>query len=128
MRVGSNFMKTVALTILALTLCSCLPKNNDNNNSNMGLFDIFKKKEQPKENQENKIILAMPMFVNGDRYELNAIIVNLKNYWNLNITDVEGDNESAILTIDDEKVAIAFMPVPIPIGDIEGTAQYAYNW
>lgn len=94
----------------------------------MGLFDIFKKKEQPKENQENKIILAMPMFVNGDRYELNAIIDNLKNYWNLNITDVEGDNESAILTIDDEKVAIAFMPVPIPIGDIEGTAQYAYNW
>ena len=94
----------------------------------MGLFDIFKKKEQPKENQESKIILAMPMFVNGDRYELNAIIDNLKNYWSLNVTGVEGDNESAILTIDDEKVAIAFMPVPIPMGDIEGTAQYAYNW
>src|SRR5690606_9513425 len=73
-------------------------------------------------------ILAMPMFINGDRYELNAIIDNLKNYWNLNVTDIVGDNESAILTINDENVAIAFMPVPIPMDDIEGTAQYAYNW
>jgi hypothetical protein len=118
-------MKTIALIILTLTFCSFSTKNN---HSNMGLFDIFKKKEQPKENQESKIILAMPMFVNGDRYELNAIIDNLKNYWGLNVTGVEGDKESAILTIDNEKVAIAFMPMPIPMGDIEGTAQYAYNW
>lgn len=94
----------------------------------MGIFDIFKKKEQPKEKQESNILLSMPMFVNGDRYELKAIFDNLKNYWSLNITNVEGDNESAILTIDGEKIAIAFMPVPIPMGDIEGTAQYAYNW
>lgn len=118
-------MKTVALTILILTLSSFTAEINDNN---MGLFDIFKKKEQTNENQDSKTILAMPMFVNGDRYELNAVIDNLKNYWSLNVTGVEGDNESAILTIEDEKVFIAFMPIPIPMGDIEGTAQYAYNW
>ncbi|UQB69976.1 DUF4261 domain-containing protein [Epilithonimonas zeae] len=94
----------------------------------MGLFDIFKKKEERKENQESRILLAMPMFVNGDRYELNAIVDHLKNYWNLAVTDIDGDDETAILNIDDEKVAIAFMPIAIPIEDITGTAQYAYNW
>ena len=45
----------------------------------MGLFDIFKKNEQPKKNPESKMLLAMPMFVNGDKYELDAIVDTLKN-------------------------------------------------
>lgn len=94
----------------------------------MGLFDIFKKKEQPKDNQESKILLAMPMFVNGDRYELNAVVDKLKNYWGLNVASIDGNDDTAIVTINGENVAIAFMGVPIPMGDIESTAQYAYNW
>lgn len=37
-------------------------------------------------------------------------------------------SDTAVLTIDGENVAIAFMPVSVPTGDIEGAAQYAYNW
>lgn len=94
----------------------------------MGLFDIFKKKEQPKAKQDNKILLAMPLFVNDDRYEINTIVDKLKNYWNLPVTNIEGNNDSAIITIDGVNVVIAYMGVPVPSGDIEGVAQYAYNW
>jgi len=94
----------------------------------MGLFDFLKKPDQAKATTKSNILLAMPMFVNGDRYELNSIIDKLKSYWGLTITAIDGNDESAILTIDDEKIAIAFMPAPIPMGDIEGTATYAYNW
>lgn len=94
----------------------------------MGLFDIFKKKERLSSNSGNNILLAMPMFVNGDRYNLNAIIGYLKSYWNIDIASIEGDDDTAVVTIDGENVAIAFLPVPIPMDDIEGAAQYAYNW
>jgi hypothetical protein len=48
--VSSNFMKTVSIIILTLTLLTCT--NKDNNN--MGLFDkLFGKKETPKQT-ENK--------------------------------------------------------------------------
>jgi len=92
----------------------------------MGLFDIFKKKEQPKESHQSKVLLAMVIFGNGDRYELSSIIDNLKSSWNLDVTNLEGGNETAAFNLGDEVVAIAYMPAPIP--DIEGAAQYAYNW
>ncbi|MDR2238611.1 MAG: DUF4261 domain-containing protein [Chryseobacterium sp.] len=94
----------------------------------MGLFDIFKKKEQPKENKDTKTLLAMPLFINDGKYELNKITDHLKHYWNLDIASVTGDDKSAVLTIDSDVVIIAFMSVPIPRGDIEGAAPYAYNW
>ncbi len=94
----------------------------------MGLFDFFKKKEQPKEDMRSNILLAMPLFINGDRYELNSVIKNLENYWNLNVAAVKGDNESAVMTINEETVALVFISAPIPANDIESTAQYSYNW
>lgn len=94
----------------------------------MGLFDIFRKKEEPKHKQPNKILLAMPLFINGDRYELSSIIDNLKNFWGLDVVNDNGNNDTAILTVDGSMVAIAFMPVKVPEGDITGTSQYAYNW
>jgi hypothetical protein len=94
----------------------------------MGLFDIFKKREQSNESSATKILLAMPMFTNGDRYDLSLILNSLKNDWNLDVSSTDDNNDTAVLTIDGEMVAIAFMPVPIPWGDIEGTAQYAYTW
>ncbi len=95
----------------------------------MGLFDIFKKKETPSSAQpESKMLLAMPMFNNGEQYNLNSVIENLKSFWGLNVTDVQGDDNTAVFGINGEMVAIAYMPAQIPSGDIEGTAQYAYNW
>ncbi|HKO80933.1 MAG TPA: DUF4261 domain-containing protein, partial [Chitinophagaceae bacterium] len=93
----------------------------------MGLFDFFKKKEAAGK-QESKILLAMPMFDNGEAYQLDDIINNLKFFWGLTITEIDGDNKTAVFKVDGEMVALGFMPVQIPWGDIEGAAQYAYNW
>lgn len=94
----------------------------------MGLFDIFKKKESNTDKEESKILLSMPMFNNGDTYDLNKVIEHLKTFWGLEITDVNGDNKTAAFNINGEMVALAHMPIQIPWGDIKDTAQYAYNW
>lgn len=94
----------------------------------MGLFDFFKKKELSAEKQESKILLAMPMFNGGEAYQLDDIINNLKSFWGLTVTEIDGDNSTAVFKVNGEMVALAYMPVQIPMGDIEGTAQYAYNW
>jgi len=70
----------------------------------------------------------MPIFNNGDSYEIDKVIEHLKTHWALDVTDFEGGQETAVFKIDGETIAIASMPVQIPQGDIEGTAQYAYNW
>lgn len=94
----------------------------------MGLFDFFKKKVSSGEKQEAKILLAMPMFNNGDTYKLDDVVNNLKSFWDLTVTEIEGDNQGAVFKVNGEMVALAYMSVQIPWGDIEGTAQYAYNW
>lgn len=94
----------------------------------MGLFDFLKKKENPTEIQENKTLLAMPMFGSDNRYELTSIVDALKNDWGLTVSHIEGDNESAILTIDEQNVVIVFIPAPIPSAEIEQAVSYAYYW
>jgi hypothetical protein len=93
----------------------------------MSLFDLFKKEPKSKD-PENNILLAMPIFNNGDSYQINKVIENLKSQWNFEITDIEGDDEAASFNISGESIALANIPVQIPWGDIEGTAKYAYNW
>jgi hypothetical protein len=94
----------------------------------MGLFDFLKKKEQPEEPKSNKVLLAMLMFNNGETFELNKVVDYLKNNWNTNVSDINGDSGTVALSIQGETVALATVPVQIPWGDIKGTAQYSYNW
>ena len=94
----------------------------------MGLFDIFKSKGTKIEKEENKILLSMPMFKNNERYNLDDVIEHLKTFWGLEISDINGNNETAAFNINGEMVTVAYMPVQIPWGDIKSTAQYAYNW
>ena len=94
----------------------------------MGLFDLFKKKEQPEETKKSNILLAMPMFNNGETFELNKVSDYLKSNWNTTISDVNGESGTVTFSIQGETIALATMPVQIPWGDIEGTAQYSYNW
>ncbi len=93
----------------------------------MGLFDSFKKKET-KQNYESKILLAMPLFTDGNRYNLDLIFKCLKDDWGLNVTDFDGNDETAVFKVDGEMVAITFMPIQIPLNDLENTAKFAYNW
>lgn len=94
----------------------------------MGLFDFLKKKETQPANGKNDILLSMPLFKNGDRYQLESVIDHLKTFWGATVTSVSGDDDTASFDINSEMVALAYMPVPVPWGDIQGTAQYAYNW
>lgn len=96
----------------------------------MSLFDFFKKKtkETTPQKQESNILLAMPMFNNGDGYDVNKIIADLASHWGLDAADIEGDDNVTSFSINGETVVIAHMPIPIPWADIEATAQYAYNW
>jgi Domain of unknown function (DUF4261) len=94
----------------------------------MGLFSIFKKKGSSSEKQEGKILLAMPMFNNGEAYKLDDVVNNLKSFWDLTVTEIEGDNGNAVFKVNGEIIALAYLPVQIPWEDIEETAKYAYNW
>jgi Domain of unknown function (DUF4261) len=94
----------------------------------VGLFDFLKKKKQVTESKNGKILLAMPMFNNGETFELDKVVDFLKTDWNTLVTDINGDSTTVTFSIQGEMVALATMPVQIPWGDIQGTAQYAYNW
>lgn len=94
----------------------------------MGVFDFFKKKvDKPKET-ESAILLAMPLFKNGESFELKEVVFHLKGFWDADVAEVTGDKQAAVFTIDGVQVTLSFMNFPVPPGDIESTAQYAYNW
>lgn len=100
----------------------------------MGFFDIFKKKKEEKETlqtvptkKESNLILAMPLFKNGS-YSIDAIVEDLKSYWGLEVSDFQGDDETTVLAIEGEKVAIARIPVPIPAKEFENMFQCSYLW
>lgn len=94
----------------------------------MGLFDFLRKKEQPEESKANSVLLAMLMFNNGETFELDKVVDYLKNNWDTNASDINGDSGTVAFSIQGETVALATVPVQIPWGDIKGTAQYSYNW
>lgn len=99
----------------------------------MGLFDLFKKKETPQEKEtpqkdEKGVLLAMPLFNNNESYNIDSVIENLKNFWGLSIINFSGDNNSAVFKLNDELVAIAYVPAQIPGEELSTTIEYAYNW
>lgn len=94
----------------------------------MNFFNFFRTKKEKTITEENRMLMSMPLFKHENRYDLNLILENLINIWNLNIVNVEGDNDTAFITIDEELVALAFMPYSIPKIELEATAKYAYNW
>jgi hypothetical protein len=107
----------------------------------MGLFDWFKNKKSPSkletgredkgfatEENENNILLAMPMFNGTDSYDLEAVVADLKNYWKVEISDISGDGQTATMNINGVLVALASMPAPIPTKEIENIAPHNYLW
>jgi len=47
----------------------------------------------------------MPMFNSGDAYDVNEIILDLLEFWGLEVTEINGDNETATFTINGQLVA-----------------------
>ena len=79
----------------------------------MGIFSK-KNKENNKVSEEKKLVLSMPLFRGEEGYSLDAIVDDLKNYWKLDVKDVDGNDEVATFSIDGELVALAFMPAHVP--------------
>ena len=61
-------------------------------------------------------------------FEINNFCNDFTNNSGYHINEPTGDNSSFIFTVEGETVGIAHVQAPIPSNDIEGTAQYAYNW
>lgn len=85
-----------------------------------------KKKKEIK--QDSSIILGMILLRDENSFEWESFISDYNNNYSDKIEEPSGDNAATAFTINGELVAIGHMPVPIPAGDLENTAQYAYNW
>jgi len=89
---------------------------------------MFWKKKKVGKTQDSKIILGMVLLQDVNTFDIDTFRNDFSNFYGDNIQEPTGDNSSFVFTVAGEMIAIAYMPVPIPSGDIQGTAQYAYNW
>ena len=95
--------------------------------STMGLFDFFKKKEEPKP-ESSTVILGMILLEEANSLNIEEMILDLEKKWNLKITDKEVDKEASILDVNGYKIAIGNVPAPIPGDEVETAAAYNYFW
>ena len=88
------------------------------------MFWKKKKKEQPTDN----VILGMVLLHDAQSYNLSNVLRDLQENYAIAMSETTGDDAVAVFDVDGQMVALSFLPVPVPNGDIEGSAQYAYNW
>lgn len=89
---------------------------------------MFWKKKTADKSQDSKIILGMVMLNSDNSFDIDSFTDDFKIHYDGDIQEPTGDNASFVFQIDGETIAIAHMPMPIPSGDIEEAATYAYNW
>jgi hypothetical protein len=89
---------------------------------------MFWKKKKVDKTQDSKIILGMVLLRDDTTFDVDIFCNDFKSLYDKSIEEPTGDNSSIVFTVEEEMIAIAHMPVPIPSGDIDETAQYAYNW
>lgn len=100
----------------------------------MRLLKFFRRKKKEVETQtiddqsKSRVLLAMPIFINGDSLNLDKIVDNLQSFWGLKVSNIEGDNNTAAFDIDGVMIALANMPIPIPREEIEEVISYTYTW
>lgn len=93
----------------------------------MGLFS-FLKKEKKTESNTDSTILGMILLEEPNSMEIEKVISELKNKWNLQIGEGEISNETSVFEINGYRVAIANMPIPVPTEEVTSTAEYNYLW
>ena len=88
---------------------------------------MFLKNEKLDSNQ-SKIVLGMIMVKQDHSFDSERFKDDFKENFDYTIKDASFENSVITFKVDGNLVAIAQMPVPIPYGDIETVAAYAYNW
>ncbi len=76
---------------------------------------------------DSRIILGMIMLEDNSPFKMELFLEDIKDTCEYKVGKPSGDENATTLNIDGELVAIGSIPAPIPMGDIEGTAKYAYN-
>src|SRR5689334_22890000 len=89
---------------------------------------MFWKKKKTNFSHDNQIILGMIMLKEENSTDIDVFIEDYNNNFSSKIEGFSGDNAAMTFTVDGESVVIAHMLLPIPLGDIEETSRYAYNW
>ena len=92
----------------------------------MGILNNAFNKKDKKMDTKAPLILSMPMFKGDSGYSLEKVIEDLKSYWGLKVDEIEGDDNTATFKIDEELVALALMPAPIPSAEFESIYAYSY--
>ena len=87
---------------------------------------MSEKKRQ--DNCQSKIILGMVMLLDEKSFDTKAFCSDFKDNYGQNFIEPSGDGLSFGFKIDNELIVIGYIPHPIPKGDINRTAEYAYNW
>ncbi|PCI03838.1 MAG: hypothetical protein COB81_03075 [Flavobacteriaceae bacterium] len=93
----------------------------------MGLFSFLKKEKKAEINSE-KLILGMILLKENNSMEIDKVISELKEKWKFKVENAETDNETSIIEINDYRIAIVNMPVPIPGDEVKTTAKFNYFW
>lgn len=88
------------------------------------MFGWLKKKSAG----ENRPALGMIMLGDENTFIQQELFTDLFTRFNRQVTNPGSDANALTFEMEGELVAIMHMPFPIPAGDIEGTAKYAYNW
>lgn len=89
---------------------------------------MFWKRKKKTKDIKYPIILGMVMLEGKETIDSLQITEDLESNYDLKICNISGNNETLVLSLEQEKIAIAFMPVPIPATDILAVSGYAYNW
>jgi len=89
---------------------------------------FFKKKRLEEPKTDSRIIIGMIMLNNDHPIDTKLFREDFKKNFENSINDLSGDNAAFAFNVDNENIAVGHMQMPIPHSDIEGTAEYAYNW
>jgi len=90
----------------------------------MGLFSKFF--SRPASKPQEKTIIGMVLLPDTGPFSYPDFIAELNNL--MAIESQDGDKNTAVLRIAGQSVYVMHIPNPIPADDIQGTAQYMYNW
>ncbi|CAN5709824.1 DUF4261 domain-containing protein [soil metagenome] len=88
---------------------------------------MFGEKKKQDEAQ-SRFILGMVILQDLNSFETKAFRKDFKSNYKKTVDEPSGDASSFAFKIDGELIVVGYMPVPIPHGDLEGVAVYAYNW
>jgi hypothetical protein len=94
----------------------------------MGLFS-FTKKDKIQDNTNNSAILGMVLLEEVHSLDISKMVSELETKWDLTVKkESESIGETAIIEIDEYKIAIGLIEAPIPTDEAIIAAQYNFFW